>query len=93
MKVTNGNSKHFNSVAECLTKARLQEDFDKAGWNKLTNKQIYKCFAKSFEKTKVEREATSDMTSVWRRLTFLSYTREVHEVSYLMIHNKLLVQE
>ena len=91
--VKNGNSHHFNSVADCLTKARMQEDFDFANWNKLTNKQVYKCFAKSFKKPKVERESTSDMTLVWRRLTFLAYTRQIHEVSFLMIHNKLPVQE
>ena len=54
---------------------------------------IYNCFAKSFVKTKVEREANHDMVPVWRRLKILTITREVHEVSYLMIHNKLPIQE
>ena len=91
--VGNGDNQHFNALADCLTKSQLQEDFDIAVWKNINNKMIYNSYAKSFVKTKVEREASYDMKLVWRRLTLLNYAREVQEVTFLMLHNKLPVQE
>ena len=33
------------------------------------------------------------MTVVWKRLKQLNYRREVHELSFLLVHNKLPLQE
>ena len=54
---------------------------------------IYQSFAQHFLRTKIERDASSDMSSVWSRLILLNYNRAVQEVSYLLVHNKLPVQE
>ena len=86
-------SGHFNLVAERLTNVNLLEDLDMSSWNGLTNKIIYQGFAMNFPKTKVERESNLDMSTVWSRIGFLRYDKAVQETSYLMVHNKLPVQE
>ena len=54
---------------------------------------IYQSFAELFSRTKIEREASSDMSLVWSRLISLKRNRVVQETSYLLVHNKLPVQE
>ena len=87
------DSEHFNKVAEAVTNVKLLESLKFEAWIGISNKMIYRSFAVCFTRTKVEREALVDMSSVWLRLGFLGYDRAVHEVSYLMVHNKLPVQE
>ena len=93
--VANGNieSHHFNMLASLMTNVKLLESVDFAAWNRLTNKMIYQNFSALFTRTKIERDASCDMSSVWSRLIFLNYNRVVQEVSYLLVHNKLPVQE
>ena len=86
-------SDNFNAVAGLLTNVKMLEDLDISTWIRLTNKLIYQTFASKFPKTKVEREASVDMSLVWKRLQLLSYNREVQETSLLMVHKKLPTQE
>ena len=50
-------------------------------------------FADKFSKTKIIREALSDMPLVWKRLKSFSFNSKVQEISYLMLHNKLSTKE
>ena len=86
-------SEHFNKLAELLVNVRMLENLDFEAWSGFTNKIIYRSFAECFPKTKVERDASFDMAFVWQRLHYLRYDRAVQEVAYLMVHNKLPVQE
>ena len=90
---SNLESQHFNKVADLVTNVGLLESVDLAAWNGLTNKMIYQSFAELFSRTKIEREASSDMSLVWSRLISLKRNRVVQETSYLLVHNKLPVQE
>ena len=86
-------SEHFNLLADMVTNVRLLNNVDITVWNRLSNKMVYQSFAEYFPKTKVEREGGDDMSSVWKRLSLLVFNREVQEVAFFMIHNKLPVQE
>ena len=93
--VVSGNieSDHFNSVAGCVSKVRLLANLDISLWRMLTNKSIYLAFSDQFSKPKIERESSWDMTRVWRRLRLNRSSTYVHESSFLLIHNKLPIQE
>ena len=86
---------YFNSVGGILVEAKLQRNIRMDSWKLLSNKSIYKGFAEDFTKTKVERESVQSMDLVWSRLKLLGQlaNRQIHEVSYLLVHNKLPIQE
>ena len=91
--VENYECEHFNLIAGLLANVQILESVDISTWRSLTNKMIYLNFADTFVKPKVERESSWDMSLVWRRLKLMGYKRDIHEVSFLMIHNKLPLQE
>ena len=91
--VDNYESEHFNSIAGLLSNVKMLEDFNFSLWRNYTNRMIYQSFANSFSKTKIERDSLQDMSNVWYRLKLMNHSREVQEVSLLLIHNKLPVQE
>ena len=86
-------SEHFNALADLVTNVRLLNNLDIAMWPGLTNKMVYQSFSEYFPKTKIERDSDIDMSQVWTRLSSLGFNRVVQETSYLMVHNKLPVQE
>ena len=90
---TGYESEHFNRIAGLLSNVQILEDFNISAWAGYTNKLIYLCFAKSFNFTKIERDSSYEMSSVWQRLKFLGFSRNVQEVCFLMVHNKLPVNE
>ena len=82
---------HFNQIAGIVVEIKLLGNIDVDSWEDLTNKSIYTGFAEMFTKTKVERESARLMDLVWERLTKLGANRQVQEVSYLLVHDKLPV--
>ena len=76
-----------------MVEIKLLGNIDVDSWEDLTNKSIYTGFAEMFTKTKVERESARPMDLVWERLTKLGANRQVQEVSYLLVHDKLPVLE
>ena len=91
--VENYESEHFNLAAGLLSNARMLESFDITDWSNISNKMIYQSFSDTFTKPKIERDLGRDMSQVWFRLKLLRYNRQVQEVTYLMIHNKLPLNE
>ena len=70
---------HFNLVAEIVVEAKLDQHINIEVWPILTNKLVYAGYAKSFARTKVEREAMQDMDLVWSRLKSLELKGSVWE--------------
>ena len=83
---------HFNVVAEIVVEAKLDQHINIEAWPVLTNKLVYAGFAGSFAKTKLEREVMQPMNLVWSRLKSLDVNMNVHETSFLLIHDKLPVK-
>ena len=65
----------------------------RVGCSSMTNKIIYLEHSKTFQVTKVEREALVDYTNIWRRLGSPVLTAEARDAIFLLIHNKLPVRE
>jgi len=80
-------------LADLVSKVKLLENLEISSWKKFTNKQIYSKFADSFTKPKVERDSCRDMSGIWKRLKIFNCSTDVHEITYLMIHNKLPLRE
>ena len=89
----NIESEHFNLMAELLFNVRLLENLDILQWKRLSNKMVYLHFATNFTKPKLNLDAAVNTSPIWKRLKMISSSREVHECVFLMLHNKLPIQE
>ena len=84
---------YFQSIAFTVSDAKIQDVITHNNWKDLTNKMVYESFVSSLPAPKVESDAGTSFKEVWKRTQNLALTPEMHEIMYLLIHKKLIVQE
>ena len=83
---------YFNHLGECLTGIMISELLSASTLSTLTNKMIYMDLA-SFPPPKIVREAVVCYEPVWKRLHSPVVHAGARDILFLLIHNKLPVQE
>ena len=83
---------YFNYLGECLTGIMISEVLSASTLSTLINKMIYMDLA-SFPLPKVVREAVVCYEPVWKRLHSSVVHAGARDILFLLIHNKLPVQE
>ena len=84
---------YYMTLADIVAQAKISDVVSATNWNLVLNKGIYRSFQSSFPATKIEQEAGSSMSSVWKKLNLPLFPSETREVLYLLIHNKLPTTE
>ena len=83
---------YFAHLGDCLTGLMISEHLSSSTLTTLTNKMIYNDLA-SFPIPKIAREAVVDYGVVWKRLHIHVVDTDARDIFFLLIHNKLPVQE
>ena len=88
------NNLYFTTMADYLASAIVTGFLEPHNLKDITNKKLYTYFS-NFPLPKVVRDAPSkvDFRSVWERLYSGVLNMEERQICYLLIHNKLPIQE
>ena len=84
---------YFESLAHLLVGAKLSGVITPANWYCMSNKKLYNYLTANFLPTKVACEAGSTLLETWRKLNLFCISSPAREMVYLLIHNKLPIQE
>ena len=85
---------YFDTFVSLLFDARVEDIITTGGWRQVTNQILYYNKRKSFPTVKVERdEGASFNKRVWKFLWSPVLNTSTREISYMLVHNKLQVQE
>ena len=84
---------YFDHIGELLASGMASELITPATLNSLTNKAVYAELTSSFPTPKVERESLISYQPIWKKLTCPVLTSEARDILFLLIHNKLPLQE
>ena len=84
---------YYDHFAQLVVEAKSCELVTQGNWKILTNKAVYVHHAESFPVPKVEVEAGFSLKAVWQRITSPVLTASARDVLYLLVHNKLPIQE
>ena len=84
---------YFSTLAENVAQARILDIFSEMNWNTVSNKMIYQQFISTLPVTKAEMDAGMSKNETWRKLQLPVLPSTAREVVYLLIHNKLPLEE
>ena len=84
---------YFAILADLVLESRNSDLLCVVSWRGLTNKMIYLNHAEKFPVPKVEFEAGVAYRDVWRRLTSPVLTFVARDTLFLLLHNKLPINE
>ena len=84
---------YFLSLADLVAENIVAETVSSINWNSITNKMIYLQYVKNFPPTKVELDHGGNFREVWRKLYCSGLPINEREILFLLIHNKLPIQE
>ena len=84
---------YFDHLGHLLVEAKACDLVTEGNWKTLTNKAIYLHHAESFPVPKVEVEAGISFKTVWQRILSPVLSASARDVLYLLVHNKLPIQE
>ena len=84
---------YFQYLAYLITDVQIMDLLTVENWKVISNKIVYKSFVQSLPDPKIEVEAGSSMSLVWKRLSSLSLSADVKEILFLLVHNKLPTKE
>ena len=84
---------YFNHIAELIAEMMISDTLNAGSLKSITNKVVYVEMTSSLPPPKVVRESNTDYSLAWSRLHFSVVDARARDVMYLLIHNKLPVQE
>ena len=84
---------YFNHIAELFAELMMSDTLTAGSLKSITNKNLYIEMTSSLPPPKVVMESTLDYTLAWSRLHCSVVEARARDVMYLLIHNKLPVQE
>ena len=84
---------YFEHLAHLVVEAKSCDLVTEGNWKILTSKAIYLHYADSFPVPKVEMEAGISYKAVWQRAISTVLLASARDIQYLLIHNKLPLQE
>ena len=83
----------FQSLAELLCDARLEDVISLTNWRILTNKMVYKHHVSKLPPLKLEQDLGVSLQNVWRKMLSPAIDTIVRERLYFLVHNKLPTRE
>ena len=84
---------YFNHIAELFAELMIADTLTAGSVKSITNKIVYVEMTSSLPPPKVVRESNLDYSLAWSRLHYAVVDARARDVMYLLIHNKLPVQE
>ena len=84
---------YYEALAEVLVDARMVGTVCDSNWKSLMNQIIYKSYQNNFSNCKIEKDIGKSLSESWRRLHFPCLTSSTREILFLIMHNKLPMQE
>ena len=84
---------YFGYIESLVVFARMDDLVMQDKWRLLTNKMIYREKQKSFPVVKVEQDSGISYGRIWQLCMSSVLTASAHDVSYLLLHNKLAVPD
>ena len=84
---------YFLSLALLVTDARLTGIISETNWRLVNNKLIYRKHPNWLIPVKIERDIGISLDNSWANLNKIPYGSRRHEITYLLVHNKLPTKE
>ena len=84
---------YFNHIAELFAEMMISDTLTAESLKSITNKSVYIEMTSSLPPPKVVMESSLDYSLAWSRLHCSVVDSRARDVMYLLIHNKLPVQE
>ena len=84
---------YFNHIAELFAELMIADTLTAGSVKSITNKIVYVEMTSSLPPPKVVRESNLDYSLAWSRLHYAVVDARARDVMYLLIHNKLPIQE
>ena len=84
---------YFQHLADIVAEAMISEVLSSESWRKVSNRDVYKSYTKTFPATKVELDLGEPMDNVWKKLCSPALEASTREILFLIIHNKLPIKE
>ena len=84
---------YFEEIALLLTDAKIEGSITSSNWRLVTNKIVYKVYLSDLPPARIETDAATDFSDVWRRICCHCLLSDDRDVMFLLIHRKLAVPE
>merc|ERR1712240_948464 len=85
--------KYFNHIGELFAEMMISDTLTAGSLKAITNKTVYVEMTSALPPPKVVRESNLDYSLAWSRLHCSVVDARARDVMYLLIHNKLPIQE